>query len=245
VTRTQRALVIHHDANSDAGLVGRALDEYGIERVEHFVCTEIDSPVAAGPFPPLDDVDLLVALGSRWSVYDHASIGGWIDDELELLRDADRRGIATLGICFGSQALAAAHGGAVTVSPTPEVGWYHVESSVAEVAPGPWFQWHFDCFEAPPGAELLASSPASPQAFRLRRNLGLQFHPELDRHLLELWMVNDRADIESAGLEPDRLLEGTDRLAPVAWPHTRRLVEWFLDEFADPYAAEQPSPTRR
>ncbi len=227
-----RALVLHHDANSDAGLVGLALDERGVERVEHFVCAELDSPVAAGPFPPLDGVDLVVALGSRWSVYDRASIGGWIDDELELLREADRLGLATLGICFGGQALAAAHGGAVTVSPTPEVGWFDVESSVTAIAAGPWFQWHFDRFDVPPGAELLASSPAAPQAFRLRRNLGVQFHPELDRRLLELWMVNDRADIEAAGLEPDRLLRETDRLAPVAAPHTRRLVEWFLDEVA-------------
>jgi GMP synthase-like glutamine amidotransferase len=232
VTRPRRALVIHHDANSDAGLVGRALDEHGIQRVEHFVCTELDSPVAAGPFPPLDDVDLVVALGSRWSVYDRASIGGWIDDELELLRAADRPSIAVLGICFGAQALAAAHGGAVTAAPTPEVGWYQVESSTDSIAGGPWFQWHFDRFEVPPGAELLASSPASPQVFRLRQNVGLQFHPELDRRLLELWMVNDRADIESAGLDPDRLLEETDRLAHVAWPHTRRLVKWFLDEVA-------------
>jgi GMP synthase-like glutamine amidotransferase len=232
VTGQRRALVLHHDANSDAGLVGRALDEHGIERVEHFVCTELDSPIAAGPFPPLVGIDLVVALGSRWSVYDRANIGGWIDDELELLREADRLGIATLGICFGAQALAAAHGGDVTVSPTPEVGWYEVDSSCAAVATAPWFQWHFDRFSVPPGAELLARSPASPQVFRLRRNLGLQFHPELDRALLELWLVNDRADIEAAGLEPDRLLEETDRLAPEAWPHTRRLVAWFLDDVA-------------
>jgi GMP synthase-like glutamine amidotransferase len=238
-----RALVIHHDANSDAGLVGRALDDRGVERVEHFVSTELDSPVASGPMPTLDGVDVVIALGSRWSVYDRASIGGWIDDELDLLRDADRLGIATLGICFGGQALAAAHGGEVRVSPTPEVGWYQVESSCPAIAAGPWFQWHFDRFDIPPGAELLASSPAAPQIFLLRRNLGLQFHPELDRALLELWMVNDRSDIEAAGLEPDRLLEETDRLAPLAWPHTRRLVEWFLDDVATTRAAEQPSPT--
>jgi GMP synthase-like glutamine amidotransferase len=237
VTGERRALVLHHDANSDAGLVGRALDEHAVQRVEHFVCTELDSPVAAGPFPSLDDVDLVVALGSRWSVYDRESIGGWIDDELELLRAADRRGIAVLGICFGGQALAAAHGGVISLAPTPEVGWYEVESAVDAIAAGPWFQWHFDRFSVPHGAELLARSSASPQVFRLRRNVGLQFHPELDRPLLELWMVNDRADIESAGLDPDRLLEETDRLAPLAWPHTRRLVDWFLDEVANPSTA--------
>ena len=43
----------------------------------------------------------------------------------------------------------------------------------------------------PAGAELLAGSDAGPQAFRLRRNLGLQFHPEADRAVIEAWFADD------------------------------------------------------
>ena len=228
----RRALVLHHDANSTAGIVGAALVGRGIELVEHFICTELDSPVAAGPLPGLDGIDLVVALGSRWSVYDTDSIGGWIDDELELLRRADAAAVPTLGICFGGQVLAAAHGGAVKPATLPEVGWHAVSTDEPAIGSGPWFQWHFDVFESPPGSATLATSPSGPQAFRLRRNLGLQFHPELDRELLELWMVNDREQIRASGIDPDELLAETDRQVGSARPRTARLVDWFLDEVA-------------
>ncbi len=224
-----RALILHHDANSTAGMVGEALSGHGIELVEHFICTEIDSPTAAGPLPTLDGFDLVVALGSRWSVYDTDSIGGWIGDELDLLRQADASGIPTLGICFGGQVLAAAHGSAVKPATIPEVGWHEVVSDEPAIGGGPWFQWHFDVFEAPARSTTLASSPSGPQAFLLRRNLGLQFHPELDRELLELWMINDREQIRASGIDPDELLTETDRQVPGARPRTARLVDWFLE----------------
>ena len=51
------------------------------------------------------------------------------------------------------------------------------------------FQLHNDSFTVPPGATLLAHSPACPaQAFRLGRNAyGLQFHPEVDRAIVSAW----------------------------------------------------------
>ncbi len=45
--------------------------------------------------------------------------------------------------------------------------------------------------------ELARTSNAS-QAFVLGRTMGLQFHPEVDRELLELWLAEDR-DGEAAG----------------------------------------------
>ncbi len=87
-------------------------------------------------------------------------------------------------------------------------------------------------FESPAGSKTLATSPSGPQAFRLRRNLGLQFHPELDRELLELWMINDREQIRAAGIDPDALLAETDRHATQVEPRTEALVDWFLQTFA-------------
>ena len=234
-----RALVLHHDANSTSGLVGAALRERGFELDEHFICDQVDSPIATGPLPHLDGVDLVVALGSRWSVYDRTSVGGWIDDELELLRTADRRGVPTLGICFGAQALAAAHGATVRRAHRPEIGWSDVDSEIGQIAAGPWFQWHFDVFETPRYADLLARSPSGAQAFRLRRNVGVQFHPELDRVLLELWMVNDRAELRAAGVDPDALVEETIRMESSASRRCGELVDWFL---ADVASSATPAP---
>ena len=53
---------------------------------------------------------------------------------------------------------------------------------------------------------------------------------ELDRELLELWMVNDREQIRDAGLDPDGLLAATDREVPGATPRTEALVDWFLTD---------------
>jgi len=238
-----RALILHHDANSSSGLIAAPLRAAGFDLADHFICDEIDSPVAAGPLPSIDGVDLLVALGSRWSVYDTETIGSWIGPELELLREADRRGLATLGICFGSQALAAAHGGSVRAATTPEIGWYPVDpvggcgpcsaatsdaGDLDPIAPGPWFQWHLDVFTVPPGAEMLATSPVGPQAFRLRRNLGVQFHPELDVDVLELWMVNDRDQLVASGIDVESLVAETRLNHDAAQARAGRLIDWFL-----------------
>jgi GMP synthase-like glutamine amidotransferase len=225
-----RALLLHHDANSTSGLLGDLLAERWVDVREHFICTELGSPESAGPLPDLDGVDLVIALGSRWSVDDSDTIGSWISDELALLGRAHDAGVGILGICFGGQALAAALGGAVTRGPFADIGWSTVESDVSEIAAGPWFQWHFDVFTTPPGATELARSATGPQAFRLGRSLGLQFHPELDPGLLELWMLDDRQQLVDAGIDPDRLLADTERLAVEARPRTAALLDWYLSE---------------
>ncbi len=225
-----RALVLHHDAASTTGLLGDLLADRGVEVHEHWICEQPASPVPAGPLPALDDVaaDLVVALGSRWSVYDDETIGAWIHDELDLLRDAHRRDLPVLGICFGGQALAAALGGEVAPGRVPDIGWSTVESDHPDIGAGPWFQWHFDVFTTPPGATELARSSTGPQAFVSGRSLGLQFHPELDVPLLELWIGEDHDQLVDAGVDPGGLLRETAGAAARAHPNTARLLDWFL-----------------
>ncbi len=225
-----RALVIHHDANSTMGLLRASLGIHDIEIVEHTICPELDSPISDGPLPILDDVDLVVLMGSRWSVYDHQSIGGWIADELQLIREAHRGALPILGLCFGAQAAAAALGGTVAPMLEPEIGWYEIESDVAGIAAGPWFEWHFDGFSVPAGATELARSSAGPQAFRIGNTLATQFHPELDPELLELWMLNDREQLSAAGVDPDVLLADTRAHHSAAAQRCDALVTWFLAE---------------
>ena len=50
--------------------------------------------------------------------------------------------------------------------------------------------WHSDAVELPAGAELLASTRATPvQAFRLGSALGTQFHPEANAEMLATWLA--------------------------------------------------------
>lgn len=226
------ALVLHHDANSTSGIVGRHLTARGWSLTDHFLCEDPRSPAPARPLPDLHDVDLLVLTGSQWSVYDNDSIGEWIHDELEMVRDADDRGIAVFGMCFGGQVLASALGGRTELAPSAEVGWHEIASDQPEIEGGPWFQWHFDRFHPPPDATVLAHSPAAVQAFRLRRNLGLQFHPELDVDLLDLWVSSDHDELRTAGIDPTALIERTGLEVERATAATGRLVDWFLSEVA-------------
>lgn len=229
------ALFVHHDPNSRPGLVGAAFAARGWGVVEHQVGRVPGSPEGDPVFPDPTAVDAVVVLGSRWSVYD-PDCAHWVGPEQEMLRAADAAGVPVLGCCFGGQVLAAALGGTVAPTDHPEIGWFEVEpigaGATGLVERGPWLQWHGDAFTVPDGAVELARSVAGPQAFLLRRNLGLQFHPEADRAVLEEWLVDDAEELLSVGIDPDVLLRGADAQGADAVARAARLVDRFLDDVA-------------
>src|SRR5882724_3309373 len=94
---------------------------------------------------------------------------------------------------------------------------------------GRWFQWHFDRWTLPPGATEIARTANSSQAFVLGRALALQFHPEIDTALLELWLAEDRdGEVADAGLSHDELRDRTTELADDVGTRIRDLVRGFL-----------------
>ncbi len=231
-----RVLFIEQDHVSPPGPIGEAFSERGYDVTELVVVPKesFATPNVPVVFPDPATFDAIVPMGAPWSVYDEASIGNWIGSELEFLRAADSAGVPVLGICFGAQALAATHGGVVSKASEPEIGWYAIESDDhAIVGPGPWFQWHYDCFSAPPEATVLARTTRATQAFTLRRNLGVQFHPELTPAMLVGWLDNggDRA-LERAGISVDEVVIRTRAEATDASQRARRLVHSFLDRVA-------------
>ena len=232
-----KALHVHHDANSSSGVMGELLDELGIDSVEHQVCLTSGSPVGSSVFPDPTQFDLIFVYGSRWSVYD-AAVKHWVAPELELLRQADAAGVSVLGMCFGGQLLSLAHGGGVAPGHTAEVGWLSVQPvsptptgcgiPLLSIDSGPWMQWHFDCFEVPPGAQLLADSSAGPQAFLLRNNLAVQFHPEVNRCVLEEWLVDDLDQLAEVGVDPESLLIEAERRSAESRNRASQLLRNFL-----------------
>lgn len=230
-----RALVIQHDHVSPHGPVGARLAERRIDVVEHEVVSaeHFASPGVTTQFPSVSEFDLVVPMGSPWPAYDTDLIGSWVTPEIALLREADRAGIPVLGICFGGQLLALAHGGGVGSSPFPEVGWVTIESDEPDLVPvGPWFQWHFDRWQLPPGAREVARSPAASQAFVLRRNLAVQFHPELTAGMLRGWLGNGGAEqLRGRGFDPEEIYAATVAEEPAALARTVALVDAFLARF--------------
>jgi GMP synthase-like glutamine amidotransferase len=231
-----RVLVVQHDHVSPPGPVGERFADRGYEPVAHPVVPEelFHAPNVAVSFPDPADYDAVVAMGAPWSVYDQEMIGEWVGPELAFLRQAHRAGVPVLGICFGGQLLAQAHGGRVTRSSTPELGWCAVESDDEALVPGgPWFAWHYDGWTLPPDAVEVARNAAASQAFVLGRNLAVQFHPELGSAMLDGWLRNggDRLAVEF-GLDPGRLLEQTRERDEEGRRRAHRLVDAFLDRVA-------------
>ena len=134
-----------------------------------------------------------------------AVLGGEMsaNDPLPSLRDAERliveavhADIPVIGHCLGGQLMARALGAKVDLSPAPEIGWHrirllphgHTAKWFGEGEEAVVFQWHYDAFELPEGAQWIATSDACPhQAFSLGRHLAMQFHVELDETKLRQW----------------------------------------------------------
>ena len=221
-----RALVICNFHDADAGFVGERFRRHGFAFSEcHRERTD--------EWPSLDGVDLVLSLGSDWSVY-WPHVASEVAAEAHLIRAAHGRGVPVFGICYGNQIMAHALGGAVVRAPEPEIGWYEVVSDVPDqIAAGPWFQWHSDVVTVPSGATELARSPIGPQAWRLGRSACTQFHPEVTEAIVRRWIGSGgEAEAVANGRDPSELLAATRERVAASHPNADRLVDWYLDTVA-------------
>ncbi len=231
----RKVLFIYNDPTAPEALLGDVFSENGfdIDTVEAVPADQVDNPVLDTEFPDARGYDVIVPLGSRWSVYDDRLRGAWVGTEMQMVRDAAAAGIGVLGVCFGGQLVAQALGGSVARSPAPELGWYQIDSDAPDFIPsGPFFQWHSDRFTPPPGATELARTADASQAFALGSAVGLQFHPELDSPLLELWLAGDSGDIARLGVDVSELRARTAAEQDAAIARLRTLVGGFLSRVA-------------
>jgi len=145
----------------------------------------------------LDQFDALVISGSPASATEDEA---WILNELDLIEQADRRGMPVLGVCFGAQLLARAYYGkeAIQRSSPVEIGWYPVTQTqqndlLLEAIPRQFTSFQFHTEEVLPQPEmqvLAASATTAVQAFRVGHKSiwGVQFHlevtPQAGRDLL-------------------------------------------------------------
>jgi GMP synthase (glutamine-hydrolysing) len=186
-------LVLQHLSADGPAYLGRWLARRGVPM-------DLRNTEAGDPYPEtLAGHHALAILGGEMSA----------NDPLPSLRRAEalfleavRAGIPTLGHCLGGQVMARALGAGIGKAPAPEVGFQEVS-----LVPGPacaaWFgaaslestvrvfQWHYEAFELPVGATLLARNAACPhQAFAVGPHLAMQFHIELDDEKLQRWSLD-------------------------------------------------------
>jgi GMP synthase-like glutamine amidotransferase len=86
---------------------------------------------------------------------------------------------------------------------------------------------------SPPHAVEVARNAAASQVFVLRRNLALQFHPEVDAAGLKGWLeFGGYRQAEAAGLDAGVLLRQTEAMEADYAARARGLVDSFLDRVA-------------
>jgi len=227
-----RALLIANADDADAGFVGDRLRHHGFAFDE---CHR-EHP---DEWPDLDGHDLVLLLGSDWSVY-WPQVADEVAAEVALIRKAQARGIPQLGICFGNQSLAAALGGTVERGRIPEIGWYDVTTDRPDViASGPWLQWHYDVVTVPPGAEELARSAVGPQAWRLGRSLAVQFHPEATESMLARW-TSGGDELARFGTTAEAVMADTRANTLLSREQAIVLTDWFVEGCPDTPLPRQP-----
>jgi len=237
-SRPIEALVLQHEPCETPGVIEDVLVERGarITRVE----------VEAGEtLPDWRGFDLVVAMGGPMGAYED-DLHPWLAPERALLAGAAAGGIACLGVCLGSQLLAAAIGGRAYQGPAPELGLLEVELTAAGRADpvmaglGDTFtvlQWHGDTFDLPGDAAVLASSAAYPnQAFRWRNSYGVQFHAEVTPAMADEWStIPDYVSYLESALGPGgatRLFSELRAALPAINRSCRVLTERLLDQVA-------------
>jgi GMP synthase-like glutamine amidotransferase len=144
----------------------------------------------AGVLPSLKEGFTHVVLtGSEASILEPEP---WVEREVDFVREAERRGLALLGSCYGHQLLALALAGPESVGACrePEIGWIPVVSRADSGIFGPRggkkhaFSLHFDEVRRLSDRFLvLAGTDICPvQAFVMKDRpvWGYQIHPEIN-----------------------------------------------------------------
>jgi GMP synthase-like glutamine amidotransferase len=130
--------------------------------------------------------------------------------------------------------MARALGGSVAPGTKGEIGWTNIWSDRKDlVGNGPWFQFHYDCWQVPPGAEEIARNPIASQAFIYGRSLAVQFHPELNAAALKGWLDWGGAKkVSQDGQDPQILMAQTVAEDEASKQRTFDLVDAYLKDIA-------------
>ncbi|HLD50386.1 MAG TPA: gamma-glutamyl-gamma-aminobutyrate hydrolase family protein [bacterium] len=186
------------------------------------------------PVPPkMGEAAGLLVMGGPMGVYEEEQFP-FIRQEIRLIQEAVKHEKPVLGICLGSQLLAASLGARVYKGKKKEIGWLpvrligegqkdflwngHSESFVP-------LHWHGDIFELPQDAVPLASSELTHyQAFRFGKNAyGFLFHLEVTEPMLREWVRKFSGELRTEKIDGRQILKKSAEYLP--WIHnTARTV---------------------
>ncbi len=223
---------LQHVAAEPLGIIGDALEagRIGVEYVHVF---------AGEPVPgDMTGVAGLVVMGGSMGVYEQAEFP-FLSQEIRLIDAALQAEKPVLGVCLGSQLLAAALGAEVKKGDHKEIGWFPVALTEAASTDRLFsegersfmaYHWHGDVFDLPAGAVSLASSAQTQcQAFVYGvRAYGLLFHLEATHKIVEDMVCGFGGELD------EEKIEGTEIIAQTRehLPHLQRIGASVLQRWA-------------
>jgi GMP synthase (glutamine-hydrolysing) len=224
MTYMSRVTVLQHYGCETLGAIADALRRAQIE----WSYFSLADPTSGAP--DVREADGLIVLGGPFSVYLPERYP-FVRSEMKLIQRTLELGKPILGICLGSQLLAAALGAAVHGASVPEIGWLPVQlepvahdDRLFHGLPSSFVTcvWHGDVFDLPRGAVSLAHSRMTRcQAFRYGPNVyGLLFHLEMQPAMVAECVNAFEPRLRQAGIDPAHCVAEADahlaKLAPVA-----------------------------
>jgi len=210
--------ILQHIHCETPGLISDYLQEAGIG--VRFVKTFEGQPVPS----EMIDAAGLVIMGGPMSAYDHERLP-FLLDEQRLIENALRVEKPILGICLGSQLLAATLGAEVKSGTKKEIGWHRLRLTEAAAEDPLWagvqaqftaFHWHGDVFDLPQGTISLASSELTPcQAFRYSdAAYGLLFHMEVTQKILNAMVAEFLEELDAENIASASITQQSENYLP-------------------------------
>jgi GMP synthase (glutamine-hydrolysing) len=203
-------LTVQHDLGAPAGLIGERIMAAGgrLATVRPHLGEAL--PADTGGY------DGMLVLGGAMSAADDAQFPHYA----ALFRLANGFAAAEkpiMGICLGAQLMARAWGAAVYPNSEPEFGFRPLVASPAArddtllggLALPPLMQLHYDTFDLPADATLLATGAVCHhQAYRIGNGVyGFQFHLEVTPDMVREWARLDISRDAARGVDPVALAE--------------------------------------
>lgn len=210
--------VLQHIHCETLGIIADVLESTGIS--PHYV-----RPFEGQPVPKeMGNAVGLIVMGGPMGVYDHPQYP-FLMDERRLIEKALHKEKPVMGVCLGSQLLAATLGAPVTKGKRKEIGWYPVTLLESAKTDRLWagvvpsfiaYHWHGDIFDLPRGAVLLASSESTEcQAFRYGHNAyGLLFHMEVTGKIIQNMVETFMGELQAPGIDGSEIIRKVKNYLP-------------------------------